>query len=139
MKFIHQHADYIASADGRNYLAQVYAAERRDHTWEAWCVFFPEKGDDFVAGDSETTQSSGESVRYWASGLTHRYFEGALDRALALDSDASLRRHGDDAARAVTEKAAEAARYARAAEAARDRAREIQVMQRAMRRGIRFG
>jgi hypothetical protein len=130
MKFIHQHADYISSADGRKYVAQVYAAERGDHTWEAWCVFFPVKADDFVAGGRETTQSTAESVRYWASGLTHRFYEGALDRALSLDRNADLDQ---------PERAAEASAYAEAAVRARERAHESEVMKRAMRRGIRFG
>ena len=139
MKFIHQHADYISSADGRRYIAQVYAAARDDHTWEAWCVFFPERGDGFVAGDRETTQSSADSLRYWASGLTHRYFEGALDRALADGPGGALRRHADDPDKAAQARAAEAEAYAAAAAEARDRAHDMQVMKRAMRRGIRFG
>lgn len=139
MKFIHQHADYISSAEGRNYIAQVYAAARDDHMWEAWCVFFPERGDGFVSGDRETTQSSAESVRYWASGLTHRYFESALDRALNAGDSGSLRRHGADPDRAAEARRAEAEAYAAAAAEARDRAHELQVMKRAMRRGIRFG
>jgi hypothetical protein len=134
MKFIHQHSDYIASVDGRKYVAQVYAAERGDHTWEAWCVFFPARGDDFVTGDYETTQNSAESVRYWASGLTHRFFEGALERALSLDSTGRRSSRLDE-----RDRAKEAEAYALAGEQARDRAHEIQVMQRAMRRGIRVG
>lgn len=124
MRFVHQHAEYVTAADGRNYVAQVYATEHDGRSWDAWCAFFPEKGDDFVVGGRETTQSSFDSVRYWASGLTHRYFEGALDRALA----------GGEAPPAEQAEA-----YAVAAERARDRAHEIQVMKRAMRRGIRFG
>lgn len=120
-------------------MAQVYADQREDQSWEGWCVFFPERGDDFVAGDRETTQRSFESVRYWASGLTHGYYEGALDRALKAGADAVLGRHpGDEEARAER-RAREAQAYADAAGAARDRAHEIQVVKRAMRRGIRFG
>lgn len=133
MKFVHQHSDYIASADGRRYVAQVYAAERHDRSWQAWCVFFPARGDDFVTTDTETTQSSFDSVRYWASGLTHHYFEGALERALAGGTGPHARHASDEA------KQREAEAYALAAEQARERAHELQVVQRAMRRGIRFG
>lgn len=123
MRFVHQHADYIEGADRRNYVAQVYAGELDGGAWQAWCVFFPQKGEGFAATGRETTQSTFDAVRYWASSLTHRYFEGALDRALANDPPA----------------AADADAYAAAADAARDRAREVQVMKRAMRRGLRFG
>lgn len=134
MRFVHQHSDYISSAEGRRFVAQVYAAEHDGGTWEGWCVFFPRKGDDFVVTDRETTQSSFDAVRYWASGLTHRYFEGALGRARAAEADHPLARHASAEARAE-----EAAAYALAAEQARERAHELQLMQRAMRRGVRFG
>ncbi len=134
MRFVHQHSDYISSADGQRYVAQVYTDERDDHSWEAWCVFFPQKGDAFVTTDRETTQTSFDAARYWASGLTHHYYEGALERALARSGDDPHERHmsGD-------ERLKETEAYALAAEQARERAHELEVMQRAMRRGIRFG
>lgn len=97
-------------------------------------MFFPKNGDDFVVTDRETTQSSFDGVRYWASGLTHRYFEGALERAKRRGAQAPLERHASD-----EERAKEIEAYALAAEQARDRAHELQLMERAMRRGIRFG
>lgn len=133
MRFVHQHSDYITSADGRRFVAQVYARERDDRAWEAWCVFFPAKGDDFVTTDRETTQSTFDAVRYWASGLTHHYFEGALDRALSVGVGAPRHQLSEEAQRE------EAAAYAIAAEQARERAHELALMQRAMRRGVRFG
>lgn len=138
MRYVHQHADFISSADGQQYIAQVFAAERPDHMWDAWCVFFPAKGDAFVAGDRETTQSTFDSVRYWASGLTHRYFEGALERARRA-AERPLARHDQDEASRAAQRAAEAHAYAEAAGDARERAHELELMRRAMRRGIRFG
>lgn len=133
MRFVHQHSDYIASPDGRRYVAQVYARERDDHSWEAWCVFFPAKGDDYVTTGRETTQSTFDAIRYWASGLTHHYFEGALDRARSVVVAEHAGHRSDEAQRE------EAAAYALAAEQARERAHELALMQRAMRRGVRFG
>jgi hypothetical protein len=134
VRFVHQHSDYISSADSGRYVAQVYAGERTDHSWEAWLVFFPYKGDEFVTTDPETTQSSFDAVRYWASGLTHRYYEAALEHALARTDDVAGERPVSD-----DERLKKAEAYALAAEQARERAHELQVMQRAMRRGIRFG
>jgi hypothetical protein len=138
VRFVHQHGGYISAADGREYVAQVYASELDDtRSWEAWCVFFPVKGDRFVATDRETTQSSFDAIRYWASGLTHRYFEGALDRA--MDRTEAFARHGADASARAERERMEADAYAAAADEAHARAHEAEVMRRAMRRGIRLG
>jgi hypothetical protein len=139
MKFVHQHGDYVTDVGGRRFIAQVYAAERPDHAWEAWCVFFPGKGDDFVVTDRETTQSGFDAIRYWASGLTHRYYEGALNRALRRDSSAALARHDEDDDVRRQQHVWEAEAYAAAAEAARERAYEHELTRRAARRGVRFG
>lgn len=134
MRFVHQHSDYISSVEGRRYVAQIYAGERPDHSWEAWCVFFPQKGDDFITTDRETTQTSFDAVRYWASGLTHHYYEGALERALERGLEAPRERSASGEQRLKETEA-----YALAAEQARERAHELAVMQRALRRGVRFG
>lgn len=138
MRFVHQHGDYISAADGREYVVQVYASELEGtRAWAAWCVFFPAKGDQLVATDRETTQNSFDAIRYWASGLTHRYYEGALERA--LDRKGTLARHGADAQGRAAREQAEAEVYAAAAEQAHARAHEAEVMRRAMRRRVRFG
>jgi hypothetical protein len=72
-----------------------------------------------IATDRETTQSNLPALTYWASGLTHLYLHGALERALALQPEAQLQRELDrldwieeeaDARAATLEAAASAAR-----------------------------
>jgi hypothetical protein len=141
MRLVHQHGDYITAENGGRYIAQVYAEQADERLWHAWCVFFREgkQAGDPVATDRETTQSSYDSVRYWASGLTHVFYEGALDRALAREPGAALQRHPKDAKDRATRITAELEAYRVAAEDAHGRAHEMAVIARAMRRGIGFG
>jgi hypothetical protein len=141
MRLVHQHGDYITAENGDRYVAQVYTDRAEDGMWEGWCVFFPDpkRGDDPVVSDRETTQSSYDAVRYWASGLTHVYYEGALDRVLTRDPGGALQRHPSDAMRRNDRAAAELEAYRAAAQDAHDRAHEMAVIARARRRGIGFG
>jgi hypothetical protein len=141
MRLVHQHGDYITAENGDRYVAQVYAEQADEGMWQGWCVFFPDgkRAGDPVTTDRETTQSSYDAVRYWASGLTHVYYEGALDRALAREPGEALQRHPADARRREERIAAELEGYRAAAEDAHDRAHEMAVIARAMRRGIAFG
>jgi hypothetical protein len=94
-----------------------------------------------VATDRETTQGSLAAVRYWASGISAVYLDGALERARAMLPEARLaRRH----AQAEGEEAlaqAEAAAYEAATHAARKaaldadrRRRETEAMREFMRK-----
>jgi hypothetical protein len=141
MRLVHQHGDYITAENGGRYVAQVYAEQADDGMWQAWCVFFPDgkQVSDPLATDRETTQSSYDGVRYWASGLTHVYYEGALDRALRREPGEALQRHPADARSRDERIAAELEAYREAAQDAHDRAHEMAVIARAMRRGIGFG
>jgi hypothetical protein len=74
--------------------------------------------------DTETTQTSVESVRYWATGLEPLYLEGALVRA--LERPEALRRRLSG-----TDRLAEKARsYERMARALAAEARELRVLAR---------
>jgi hypothetical protein len=73
-------ADPVA-CDGVAYRAQACGAEF-GHLWEGWVEFVPVGGGPAARSPRETTQPNFTGVRYWASGLTRVYLEGALSRAL---------------------------------------------------------
>ena len=92
--FVEQYSATLVDPYGRRYVARVYGACRPDDRWEGWFVFFPLDGGRAVATDRETTQGSLAAVRYWASGISTVYLDGALERARAMLPEARLaRRH----------------------------------------------
>jgi len=92
---------------------------RPDDLWDGWFVFFPLDGGRPLATDRETTQSSQAAVRYWASGITTVYLDGALERARPLLPEARLARRRARAEEEEELARAEAAAYEEAADAAR--------------------
>jgi hypothetical protein len=86
------HYDELLTSRAGSYRARVYGQPQKDGLWAGWIVFFPMGGGQAIATDRETTQSSLADLSYWASGLTHLYLHGALDRALALQPAAELAR-----------------------------------------------
>jgi hypothetical protein len=86
------HYDEPVTAGGITYRARVYSGAQPDGMWGGWIVFFPVDGGRVIATDRETTQSSLTHLAYWASGLTHMYLHGALERALALQPEEQLGR-----------------------------------------------
>src|SRR6185436_15921679 len=58
-----------------------YGRNRPGDTWQGWLVFERSNDGKRFATDVETTQPNADAVLYWATGLTHTYFEGALERA----------------------------------------------------------
>ena len=68
---------------GRIYTPRACGRARDDQTWEGWLEFVPDDGSAIVRSGRETTQPNLAALEYWATGLTHVYFEGALERALA--------------------------------------------------------
>jgi hypothetical protein len=70
----------IVEHEGRAYSARAVGEGRDDGLWEGWIEFT--SADGTVATERETTQPNRETLKYWATGLTHAYLEGALDRAL---------------------------------------------------------
>jgi hypothetical protein len=75
-------APILEGRDGRTYRAQACARERATGGWEGWLEFVPLDGSAPVVSERETTQPDREKVRYWATGLTGAYLDGALMRAL---------------------------------------------------------
>jgi hypothetical protein len=79
----------LAGRDGRRYRAQSCGRERNDGLWEGWIEFLPvEEGVPPLRTGRETTQPNRDDVRYWASGITDPYLDGALDRALTRATQA---------------------------------------------------
>ena len=95
MLAIAHHYDEPVARGGITYRARVYTDVEPDGMWAAWIVFFPVGGGRVISTDRETTQSSVDAIRYWASGLTHTYLHGALDRALSLQPELQLSRELD--------------------------------------------
>jgi len=117
--FVQQYSGTLVDEYGLRYVARVYAARRPDGLWDGWFVFFPLDGGRALATDRETTQSNFGAVRYWATGITTLYLDGALERARALLPEARLVRRQVQAEEEEALARAEAAAYERAAAAAR--------------------
>ncbi|HEV8310913.1 MAG TPA: hypothetical protein VGW35_24900 [Methylomirabilota bacterium] len=136
IEFIHHYSSVIESANGKRYVARVYADQQPAGLWEAWFVFFPLDGGGAVASDRETTQSKREDVLYWTGGITSTYLQGALRRALDRLPEARLLRHIAQAELEETYKRAEADAYQAAAEEALARARAAEARRREAERQL---
>jgi hypothetical protein len=117
--FVQQYSGILVDRYGRRYVARVYGACRPDDLWDGWFVFFPLDGGRTLATDRETTQSTLAAVRYWASGITTIYLDGALERARDLLPEARLARRRAQAEEEEVLARAEAEVYEEAATAAR--------------------
>lgn len=74
----------IEDEAGRSYRAAVLGREREDGQWIGWIRFQPVSGDHSepaVETGRETSQPKRSDLRYWATGLTYFYLQGALTRA----------------------------------------------------------
>ena len=78
MEFVNE----MAGDDGSRYEARACGRAREDGLWEGWVEFVPVVGGEPIRTGRETTQPNEADVRYWATGLTGPYLEGALSRAL---------------------------------------------------------
>jgi len=87
----HHYNEPVAGPDGTVYRARVYGGAE-DGRWGGWIVFFPLGGGRVISTDRETTQASIADLTYWASGLTHTYLHGALERAITLQPEEQLAR-----------------------------------------------
>jgi hypothetical protein len=61
--------------------AQACGAPMSDGRWTAWIEFIPVDGGQPLRSPRETTQPNRTDAKYWATGLTPVYLEGALQRA----------------------------------------------------------
>ncbi len=77
-----QFADPLTTTDGSRYVAQACGAPNDHGLWEGWIEFVPINGGPPLRSSRETTQPNKGDAKYWATGLTQVYLEGALDRAL---------------------------------------------------------
>jgi hypothetical protein len=71
----------VEDKDGRSHVAVVLGEEREDGRWIGRIRFVPTAGEGVLETDRETTQPDRDDLKYWASGLTYFYLEGALERA----------------------------------------------------------
>jgi hypothetical protein len=69
-------------ARGVEYRARVVGRHAEDGMWEGWFEFIPAGGQSAVVSAVESRQPEREHLKYWASGLSLIYAEGALERAL---------------------------------------------------------
>jgi hypothetical protein len=72
----------VSDRYGRVYTAKACGRERDDRLWEGWIEFENTETGETLRSFRETTQPNLTDLRYWATGLTPVYLEGALDRIL---------------------------------------------------------
>jgi hypothetical protein len=136
---IHEYPAPVVLSNGAAYVVWVCGRRQDSGLWEAWFVFLPVGGGEALATDRETTQSKRADVRYWATGISAVYLEGALQRALyrrpALQRPQRLAR----AERAASLLSAELATYRAAADAARAELRRAQAERRDAARALDDG
>jgi hypothetical protein len=72
----------VSDRYGRLYAAKACGRERDDRLWEGWIEFENTETGETLRSFRETTQPNLTDLRYWATGLTPVYLEGALDRIL---------------------------------------------------------
>jgi hypothetical protein len=66
--------------DGQVFVVRVCGQERSDATWIGWLTFVSTDGRVVRSTPRETTQSSREHLKYWATGLQPSYAQGAFHR-----------------------------------------------------------
>jgi hypothetical protein len=78
----------VAAADGTRWRARVAGAPNSLGHWEGWIEFVQASREpratsaDWVPTERETTQPNLTDLKYWATGLTMVYLQGALARAI---------------------------------------------------------
>ncbi len=78
---VYEHPHTLSFEDGREYRIRVLGEERSDHTWSGWIEFIDTESRRKLSTGQETSQPNREALVYWATGLEHVYFDGALERA----------------------------------------------------------
>jgi hypothetical protein len=72
----------VSDREGGLYDAKACGSERDDGLWEGWIEFEDRRTHHVLRTQRETTQPNLTDIRYWATGLTAVYLEGALDRIM---------------------------------------------------------
>jgi len=81
-RILQQFEQTVQDAAGITYNIHLYGRSRASDTWQGWLEFERATDGRRFSTDVETTQPNAEALLYWSTGLSHAYFEGALDRAL---------------------------------------------------------
>jgi hypothetical protein len=76
-----KYPDVINGEDGVRYSARACAAQVSDQSWHGWIEFETDDGR-VIRTPRETTQPNRADAKYWATGITPVYLDGALRRAL---------------------------------------------------------
>lgn len=74
----------LVGAGGPEYLVRACGRERDDGLWEGWLEFVDSATGEVVRTVRETTQPNLTDLKYWATGLTPVYLQGALERTLRV-------------------------------------------------------
>ena len=72
----------VRDASGDSYKVLLHGKSRPHDTWQGWLEFIRERDGQHFETGVETTQPNAEAVRYWATGLSDTFLDGALARAL---------------------------------------------------------
>ena len=72
----------VVYTDGAQYSARACGREREDSLWEGWIEFVSLTTGEVLRTVRETTQPNLTDLRYWATGLSSVYLQGALARTL---------------------------------------------------------
>jgi hypothetical protein len=85
-ELLQEYATTVTGPDDTDYVVRSYGAERLDGTWAGWLEFHPIDSTRLILRTGqETSQANRTGVEYWATGLEPVYFEGAFERAMAVD------------------------------------------------------
>ena len=76
----------VPDGAGKLYTARVRGDTDSVGHWQGWLEFLPRDGGLALQTGRETTQSTREHLRYWASGLSPTYLGSALRRAQRTQS-----------------------------------------------------
>jgi len=83
MDTIVEQFDSVMRYGGDVFRVYLHGRSRPHDTWQGWLVFERERDGRQFETSVETTQPNREMLRYWATGRTDTYLDGALARALA--------------------------------------------------------
>ena len=83
---LQEYSTLVTGPDGTTYMVRSYGEQRLDGTWTGWLEFEPtDELSPTLQTGQETSQPNRTSMEYWATGLEPVYFEGAFERAEAVD------------------------------------------------------
>lgn len=86
-----KYTEPVRAADGTPYWAQACGNIAENSLWDGWIEFVSDGR--ALRTSRETKQPNRTDVMYWAEGLTYVYLQGALDRALRLESGPPIVAH----------------------------------------------